>query len=69
METRLEMLEALIEDVKESIQILEHALDYTDMEDKDDFLPYRKKKFLLKLLEDELKKINDNNYDSTSRSL
>ena len=56
METRLEMLEAIIEDVKESILILEHALDYTDMEDKEDFPPYRKKKFLLKLLEDEYKR-------------
>ena len=55
------MLEAIIEDVKESIQILEHALDYTDMENKEDFLPYRKKKFLLKLLEDEYKKCSKEN--------
>ena len=63
METRLEMLEAIIEDVKESIQILEHALDYTDMDNKDDFLPYRKKKFLLKLLEDECAKCSKENKD------
>jgi len=61
METRQQMLEAIIEDVKESIQILEHALDYTDMENKEDFLPYRKKKFLLKLLEDEYKKCSKEN--------
>lgn len=63
MKDRLEMLEAIIEDVKESIQILEHALDYTDMDDKEDFLPYRKKKFLLKLLEDEYKKCSKESQD------